>query len=120
MEFQVSSGGSSVPVGMYKAVFAGVEVTPDHPEYGKGCKFTFKVNGGDHDNEEATVICGMEKPASPKNRLGRVLGGLAGNPVQAGQRVTVDQYVGKVYLIQVETAPSGTGTRIATVLPAFA
>ena len=120
MEFQVSSGGSSVPIGMYRATFAGHEATPNHPEYGRGVKFIFKVTGGDHDGEDATVICGMEKPASPKNRLGRILGGLAGNPVQAGQTVTVDQYVGKVYLIQVEAAPSGTGTRIATVLPAFA
>lgn len=117
MQFQVTAGGSSVPVGMYRAVFSGVEEQPPHPEYGKGVRFTFKISGGDHDGEDATVICGIEKPASPKNRLGRVLGGLAGAPVQPGQTINVDQYAGKVYLIQVEQAPNGTGTRVGTIMP---
>ena len=117
MQFQVTAGGSSVPVGMYRATFSGVEEQPPHPEFGKGVRFTFKVVGGEHDGEEATVICGIEKPASPKNRLGRVLGGLAGSPVVPGQTITVDQYVGKTYLLQVETAPNGTGTRVGTIMP---
>lgn len=117
MQFQVTAGGSSVPVGMYRGTFSGVEVQPPHPELGKGVRFKFKVVGGDHDGEEATVICGIDKPASPKNRLGRVLGGLAGSPVQPGQTITVDSFVGKTYLLQVEQAPNGTGTRVGTIMP---
>jgi hypothetical protein len=120
LSFQVSAGGSTVPVGMYKAIFVSVEETPPHAEFGKGCRFSFKVVGGEHDGEEASVICGMEKPASPKNRLGRILGGLVGKPVAPGETITLDQCVGKTFLIQVEQAPSGTGTRVGTVMPNFA
>jgi hypothetical protein len=120
MSFAVSAGGSTVPVGMYKAIFAGVEDTPPHAEYGRGVRFKFKVVGGEHDAEEATVICGIEKPASPKNRLGRVLGGIVGKPVAIGETITVDQYIGKTYLIQVEQAPGGNGsTRVGTIMPQF-
>ena len=120
MQFTVSAGGSTVPIGMYKATFAGVEETPPHPEYGKGVKFSFKVVGGEHDGEETSVICGVEKPASPKNRLGRVLGGLTGTPVQPGQTVSVEQQVGKTFLIQVELTSAGNGsTRVGTIMPAF-
>jgi hypothetical protein len=120
LQFQVSAGGSTVPAGMYKATFAGVEETPPHPEYGRGVRFKFKVVGGDHDAEEATVICGIEKAASPKNRLGRVLGGLIGKPVAPGETITIDQYVGKQFLIQVEPAPGGNGsTRVGTIMPTF-
>ncbi len=119
MLFSVTSGGQSIPVGMYRATFAGVEDTEPHAEYGRGVRFKFKVVGGEHDGAEATVICGVEKPPTPKNRLGRVLGGLAGDPVQPGQTVDVAAFVGKTYLVQVEDAPSGTGTRVGTIMPNF-
>jgi hypothetical protein len=119
IKFQVTAGGSSVPAGMYKGTFLGVEETPPHADYGRGCRFKFKVVGGEHDGEEASVICGIEKPASPKNRLGRVLGGITGKPVEPGQTISVEQYVGRSYLFQVEAAPSGTGTRISTIMPDF-
>lgn len=119
MEFQVTAGGSSVPAGMYKGLFEGAEPTEPHAEYGKGVRFKFKVQGGEQDGQEASVICGLEKPASPKNRLGRILGGLTGKAVEPGQTITVEQYIGKQYLLQVEAAPSGTGTRVATVMPSF-
>jgi len=67
MQFQDSAGGGP-PVGMYKATFAGVEETPPHPEFGKAVRFKFKIVGGEHDGEEATVICGIEKPASVSGR----------------------------------------------------
>jgi hypothetical protein len=106
---------------MYKATFAGVEETPPHAEYGKGVRFKFKIVDGEHDGEEATVICGVEKPASPKNRLGRILGGIVGKPVVPGEMITVEQYVGRSFLIQVEQAPGGNGsTRIGVVMPNFA
>ena len=119
MQFAITAGGSSVPVGMYKAKFAGVEETPPHVEYGAGVKFRFTIINGDHAGEETSVICGTAKPASPKNRLGRVLGGLAGNPVQPGQTINVETLVGREYLIQVESAPSGTGTRVGTIMPSI-
>lgn len=119
LQFQVTAGGSSVPAGMYRGPFLGVEETEPHAEYGRGCRFKFKVQGGEHDGEEASVICGIEKPASPKNRLGRVLGGIVGKPVEPGQVIDVTPFVGKTYLFQVEAAPNGNGTRISTIMPVF-
>ena len=69
-------------------------------------------------------LAGSEAPndtASPKNRLGRILGGLVGKPVVAGETISVEPCIGKSFLIQVEEAPSGNGsTRVGVVMPNFA
>ena len=119
MEFLISNGVSSVPAGVYRATYISVEETDPHPEYGRGVRFRFKVTSGEYDGQEASVICGIEKPPTPKNRLGKILGGLAGNPVQPGQSINAELFIGKSYMIQVGPAPSGTGTRIETVIPNF-
>jgi hypothetical protein len=120
MQFQVTAGGSQVPVGMYRGTFVGIEETQPHAEFGRGVRFKFKIAGGDQDGAEASVICGIEKPPSPKNRLGRILGGIIGSAVEPGQVIRPEEFVGRTYLFQVEAAPSGTGTRISTIMPNFA
>jgi hypothetical protein len=116
MQFTVSSG-SCVPPGFYAAQFLGCEETEPHPEYGRGVRFKFRIVGGDQDGAQASVIVGLEKPPTPKNRLGRVLGGLAGAPVAPGMTISVDQYVGRNFLISVQQVGSGQGTRIETIVP---
>ena len=116
MQFDIGSG-SSVPAGFYRAIFEGVAETEPHAEFGRGVKFSFKVTGGEHDGASVTSICGIEKPPTPKNRLGRTLGGLLGSPVVPGARIDAAQYVGRAYMIMVEAAPSGTGTRVSTIVP---
>ena len=77
------------------------------------------VTEGDHAGEVASSIYGTERPPSPGNRLGRALGGLRGNPVMPGEKINVEPFIGKPYLIQVEKAPGGNGTRISTIMPAI-
>lgn len=115
MDFTVSSGSCDVPPGMYRAPFVRYEETAPHPEFGRGVKFAFKIDGG----EEATRICSIEKPPTARNSLGRILSGLLGRPLEVGERLNVDACIGKQYLIQVEAAPGGNGSRVSTVMPAF-
>jgi len=42
---------------------------------------------------------------------------LLGSPVVPGARIDAAQYVGRAYMIMVEAAPSGTGTRVSTIVP---
>jgi hypothetical protein len=116
MQFTVSSG-SCVPPGFYAASFLGCEETEVHPEYGRGVRFKFRITGGEQEGAQASVICGLEKAASPRNRLGRVLGGLAGAPVAPGMTISVEQYIGRNFLISVQQVGSGQGTRIETIVP---
>jgi hypothetical protein len=115
MHFEIGSG-ACVPPGFYRATFEGVAETEPHPEFGRGVKFTWRVTGGDHDGSIVSSICGLEKPPTPKNRLGRTLGGLLGSPVVPGARVDCSQFHGRTYMIAVEQAPNGTGTRVGTIV----
>jgi hypothetical protein len=64
VQFSVTPGGSSLPVGTYRVTLLGVKQTPPHPKFGRCCRLKFKVVGGEHDGEVATCICPLEKPAS--------------------------------------------------------
>jgi len=114
MQFTVADNAGPPP-GIYKAVFQGV-VQTDHPEYGAGARFDFKVAGGEHDGKIASRT-GKPQP-SPKNATGRLLAGLLGGQVQPGQTVSLAACIGKNYTIVVGLAPSGNATRVESVMPA--
>jgi hypothetical protein len=116
--FTVAAGGG-VPVGIERGIFSGAEEAPPHADYGIGMKLNFTIAGGTHDGMETSTIVGIKKPPTPQNRLGQLLGGLAGSPVQAGQQISLEPFIGKTYLLTVEAAPSGKGTRVGTIMPCF-
>ena len=96
--------------------FLTVEPT-EHEEYGAGYKFVFEVSDGDHKNEQATRI--TSSLPTPKNACGRMISGICGEALTPGKRVDLAPFVGREYLTQVEPTPNGTGSRIATVTPAW-
>ena len=110
----VSSGG--VPVGNYTGTFAGVEAQPANPEkgYGPGLRWRFAIDAGPQAGQVAGRVTGTTP--TPKNGCGKMLSGLLGRALKEGEQIDPDQYVGKRYMIVVETGQGG-GTRVAAVVP---
>lgn len=110
-EFEFSQGGSSVPAGAYKGKFHRVE-NREKNEHGNSIRLIWKITRGDHEGEEASRIVGIDRPPTAKNALGRILSGLAGKLFEPGDKINIEDYIGKVYVLDVRDAPGGNGTRV--------
>ncbi len=112
MKYSMTQAG--VPVGSYTATFTSVEeYTANAEQYGAGIKFTFTIVGGPHDGSEASRICSQK--ASAKSNLTKIVQGLNGGPLAAGEEIDLDKFIGQKYLVIVEETDSGA-TRVGTVL----
>lgn len=113
LDFEVSHGGGP-PVGNYRATFEGVEKTT-HEEFGEGLRWSWKVIDG----PQAGVIA--TRTTSPKpttgNAAGKLIAAMTGVTLAGGQKASVRDCVGKVFLISVQATKSGTGTRVETAMP---
>jgi hypothetical protein len=107
-----------LPPANYVATFEGTEEMPPHPDYGESCKLVFRVKGGPHDGKRTSVIVstGEDKPATPANKLGRMLSGLTGKPIECGVEIDVEEYVGQTYFIKVEDTPNGKSTAVSGIM----
>jgi hypothetical protein len=112
-DFEISQGGGP-PAGNYKATFVGVETTT-HEEYGDGLRWKWKVCDG----PQAGVIA--TRTTSPKpttgNAAGKLIAAMTGATLAGGQKASVRECVGKMFLINVAATKSGTGTRVETAIP---
>lgn len=115
LQFEVKAGGGP-PAGFYRATFLTVETT-EHEEFGSGLKFVFVVADGDHKGEQATRI--TSNSPTPKNAAGRMLAGITGESLTPGKNVDLGPFVGRTYMLQVETTANGSGTRIGSCMPAW-
>ena len=52
---------------------------------------------------------------SPSNKCGKILQGITGKPLVVGECIDLDQYVGKLYLIEVVEAEKGS--KVVSVKP---
>ena len=73
-DLEIGFGGGP-PAGAYKAVFQGVKKT-EHPEFGPGLRFEFRVADGPQAGAVAAVTTGA-KP-TPANKAGKVIAQLTG------------------------------------------
>jgi len=108
----VVGGANSVPPGIYKAIFVGVERTT-HAEYGEGLRFDWKVNVGEHSGKTVARTCKPQPTAS--NVTGKLIAGLRGEQLRAGEKLSLANCVGREYTIVVATAANGTSTRVESV-----
>jgi hypothetical protein len=110
----VSSGG--VPSGNYTGTFADVEAQPENKEkgYPAGLRWKWTINAGPCAGQIVSRVTGNSP--SPNNACGKVLSGLIGRPLQEGESIDPDQFVGKPYMLVV-AAGQGGGTRIDAVVP---
>jgi len=109
----VVGGSDSVPPGAYKATFLGVERTL-HPEYGDGLRFDWKITGGEHAGKIISRTCKPTPTAS--NQTGKLLAGLRGEQLKAGEKLSLASYIGREYTIVVGIAANGTSTRVESVV----
>jgi hypothetical protein len=111
-EIEIGFGGGPPP-GAYKAEFLGVRKT-EHPEFGAGLRFEFKVLDG----VQAGAIAARTTSAkpSPGNAAGKFIGSIIGTPLAGGQKASLSGAVGKTFLIVCEATPSGKGSRVANVV----
>jgi len=105
-----------IPIGSYRADLKSAEIAT-HPEYGEGVCFRFAICSGANAGQEPCVTCSTERPPSPKNKLGRILSGMLGRPVQPGEAIDATQFVGKRFNIVLQSNQDGTGTCISAVMP---
>lgn len=112
MEFVVG-GGDSVPPGIYKATFLGVERTL-HPEYGEGLRFDWKVAGGEHAGKTVSRTCKPTPTAS--NQTGKLIAGLRGEQLRSGEKLSLAGHIGREYTVVVGTAANGTSARVESVV----
>jgi hypothetical protein len=105
-----------LPIGSYRGPLKAVERT-EHPEYGAGVCFKFVVEHGAESGQEVGVTCNSEKPPTKKNKLGRILGGLAGHVLQPGEAIDATRYVGKKFIFMVGHSEDGANAVVTSVVP---
>lgn len=111
MKLTVSSGG--VPAGSYLSKFVGVErITND---FGPGLVWQWEVVSGPHAGQKVTRITTVSP--TPKNVCGKMLAGVIGKPLSAGEEIDLSACVGKNYLTVVAETDRG-GSRVESVTSA--
>ena len=113
LEFEVGNGGGP-PAGNYRAEFVGVETTT-HEEYGDGLRWSWRVSEGPQKGVIARRIT-SPKPTTG-NAAGRLIAAMTGTTLAGGQKASIRDCVGKVFLVSVQATKSGTGTRVETAMP---
>ena len=109
----VVGGGESVPPGIYKATFVGVERTL-HPEYGEGLRFDWKVVGGEHSGKTVSRTC---KPNPTANNVtGKLIASLRGEPLRPGEKVSLANCINREYTVVVGTTASGLSSRVESLV----
>jgi len=105
---------SGPPPGIYTGEFTEVKQTVSE-QYGPGVCLTFTVDAGEH---KGTKVSRTAKPSpTAKNSMGRLLAGLMGRQLKSGESVNLQEYIGRRFTLVVGASPSGTSTRVESLMP---
>jgi hypothetical protein len=113
LEFEFGNGGGP-PVGTYTAVLDSVQTT-EHPEYGPGLRFGWKIAMGPYLGTIASRT--TNRNPSPSNISGRIMAGLLGRQINPGERVALGECIGRRYMIVVGPGVNGNSTRVESCVP---
>lgn len=108
----VVGGAGSVPPGIYKATFVGVEPTL-HADYGDGLRFDWKISSGEHAGKIVSRTCKPQPTAT--NVTGKLIAGLRGEQLRSGEKLSLANCVGREYTLVVGTGANGTSSRVESV-----
>jgi hypothetical protein len=109
MTFGESTGTMEVPAGRYVARFVGTEDRKPFEESRFGntgeprMGWLFEVAEGPDRGKRISQESGCR--ASPSSTAARMIAGLTGGDVQLGQRLDVDQFIGRLYVVKVAVNP---------------
>lgn len=109
--FTIQASNDFTPVGNYQTTFKGIENI--ETEHGKAYRWLFETKDG----KTISVLADGEKPPTQKNKMGRFLSALSGQPLHAGVQVDPDAFVGKPYFVIVGHKDDGVGTKVDTFSP---
>lgn len=108
------SDSSGPPPGIYTGGFTEFKPTTSE-QYGAGLCLTWTVDSGEHNGTKVSRT-GKPQPTA-NNSMGKLLTGLLGRQMKAGESVNLSDFVGRRYTIVVGPSPSGKSTRVESVLP---
>ncbi len=113
--FKMGSG-QGVPAGVYLAEYVGHDAGEN--DNGRFFRFNFRVTAGPNAGQKTSCMADSSRPPTPRNKLGRMLSGLAMRDLADGERFHPDAAKGKLFTIVVKKSdkPNG-GTWVDTVLP---
>lgn len=103
------AGNSGPPEGAYVAVFSGYKPT-DHDQWGPGVCFSATVDEGEH--EGSVSMRTSKRNPTGKNLCGRLITGLTGKKIQAGEKIDIKHLIGKKFQIIVTSNKDGDSTRL--------
>jgi hypothetical protein len=107
MKLTIQAG---VPEGTYTATFQGCETTTT--SLGDGVRWNFSINGGPFDGQGVSSVS-SNRPTM-KNRAGRIVAGMTGEPLTPAKQIDTATFVGKRFLVIVRRSEGG-GTFVESV-----
>lgn len=102
-----------VPEGTYAAKFLTMEAVTN--TFGDGVRWSWEIVGGPHAGQKAS--CTTATSPSAKNSCGRIVSGLLGKSLAAGDEHDLSTLVGQTFLIVVRKGNTG-GTYVESVTKA--
>lgn len=100
------------PPGAHKASFTGI--TPTETVKGEAFRWAFEATEGSHKGKVISDL--SDRKVTTLNKTGRWLSALSGKPLADGTTVNPHDYIGKQYLVIVESKEGGR-SKIATFTP---
>jgi hypothetical protein len=92
-----------VPEGSYLARFANVEPTTN--ALGDGLKWSWQITSGAQSGQ--TVGCISSSSPTAKNKCGKILSGMMGKSLNAGEECDTSSLIGQTFLIVVGKGDNG-------------
>jgi hypothetical protein len=106
----ITASADNWPVGNYKTKFQGIE----NLETDKGAAYRWIFRTAD--GKTITALSDAVHPPTVKNKTGRWLSALSGKPLTAGVNVQTDDFIGKDYLVVMESYNDSTRVALFTAI----
>ena len=97
---------AQVPIGMYAVAFKGIEEVK-LPDGSPKWRIAYEVQSGPSAGKIASAL--VDKTINPNTLSGRLIAGILGRPIVAGENVqaAIEACVGKSYVVSVQPGPKG-------------
>lgn len=108
----------SLPPGQYTARLRERKEMPasqKFPDAGPSFAWEFEVVAGEHAGKSASAWTPTR--LTSQNNLGKLISRMLGRPMRSGEEIDLDDFMGKIYSIIVDTTQDGTRTKVISAQP---